>query len=454
YRRTGNTTWNDLTIPLPLKTSNLTLGAQGSGTNTADVRKHEWTGGEGEWEFRLCVNRPITAVEIDSADASNCSVASAKIIIVPKLIAKVDLTVDVVPTGSNDQPDTISASYGTKHILRWKGTNVVNGACTLALTSAIPIQILVSNGSAENLTGVEIGPMVNPQNEYQISCTAVPNAIPSPAMDGVSIGITAPTVSCAPSPTSAHVNETITWTAFPRPDKYPGTATAIPYGFSWTSTGGSPASGSGNPFQTKYASPNPSTSASITLSAPGGRTASAVCQPTVPITALPDLASAITLKNKAGAVVQPNQPYFSGEEYKLSGTVSNGGDADTPTGFSNLYQYTQSQTPTAPTSENAWSDWGAYETSALAKNSSRAVSDNPWTPGPGKYWFFRLCADQKVDGALGCTPASGTITEKNDGNNNSVIGPYEFIARPSNATVPTIACNGQSGVATLEYSGT
>ena len=31
YRRTGNTTWNDLTIPLPLYPAVATLGAQGSG---------------------------------------------------------------------------------------------------------------------------------------------------------------------------------------------------------------------------------------------------------------------------------------------------------------------------------------------------------------------------------------------------------------------------------------
>ncbi|MBI1975291.1 MAG: hypothetical protein HYS57_02945, partial [Parcubacteria group bacterium] len=142
----------------------------------------------------------------NTTDPSKVGTAKAAAKVIEKLTAKVDLTVDVVPTGNDDQPDFITAPYGTTHILRWKSQNVSSCFGTG-----------FSTGGALNNTdkGVPVGPLVNERNPYSIKCTAAANAATLLApFDDVGVFTVLPSVSCAPDPvtkTTYFTNESITW---------------------------------------------------------------------------------------------------------------------------------------------------------------------------------------------------------------------------------------------------
>ncbi|MEK7137240.1 MAG: hypothetical protein AAB853_03060, partial [Patescibacteria group bacterium] len=193
-------------------------------------------------------------------------------------VAKVDLVIDQSSVrGDDSQSDTLTVSYGAPHTLRWTSANTTSCTGTNFETDK----------AKNNTAGVATGGLMSEKYTYTITCNTVSGAVnssgslASTVTDTVTVGVNPPTLSCEADKTSAFVNETITWTATPVPSAPPSGL----YGFSWSQLTQTYQLApryvlSNNPLTVRY-SDTGEKKASVTLTAPGSRTATASC-PTTP----------------------------------------------------------------------------------------------------------------------------------------------------------------------------
>ena len=97
-------------------------------------------------------------------------------------------------------------------------------------------------------------------------------------------------------------------------------------------------------------------------------------------------------------------------------TITNQGNLATPTGFTNLFQISQSST-----GASGVTDYPVAGMAALLANGGNANTSKSITfPSTGT-WYIRACADKDSQGG------TGTITESNEGNNCSISTPWTAV---------------------------